>query len=145
MTNNFFYILAGLLFLCEAFSPGLFVFVSFALASVIAGLFFACVNSNLFFALLINLLFGILFLYTVRPLLKMFLKIPFEKNFKKNHLIGQEAMVFQTISKKQLGLVKVLDFDETWLAESINGEEIGQGSTVTIKSIKDNRLLVRLS
>jgi membrane protein implicated in regulation of membrane protease activity len=77
----------------------------------------------------------------------MVVKIPAERdphNYGSyaERLIGREAMVFKTITKMEPGVVKLLDFDETWLANSANGSEIGQGTSVKIVRLDGNHLVV---
>ncbi len=61
-----------------------------------------------------------------------------------NNLIGKEAMVFKAISHSEMGAVRPLDSDETWLAKSADGRDIGQGTTVMIQAIESNHLVVLL-
>lgn len=142
------YVIAGLLLLMEAFSPGTFLFICFALAAAITGGIEHFADLGLKVDLAIDLALSVLFLLTVRPFLKSVVKIPAEQDPRNygsysEKLIGREAMVFKSISKSELGLVKLLDFDETWLAKPSAGETIGQGATVVIEKIDGNHLIVR--
>ncbi len=142
-----FYTFAGFLLLLEAFSPGVFIFACFAIASSLVGLAIQLYAWNLQSALIAELLISLLALFLVRPILKAIIKVPAEYNPKEfgtyaEKLIGREAMVFKAITKTELGVVKLLDYDETWLARSEDGSEIGQGSSVFIHSIDGNHLIV---
>ncbi len=142
------YVIAGSLLLVEAFTPGTFIFVCFAVAALITGLVVNFVQLDITWVLALDLVLSVLCLLTVRPLLKMVVKIPAE-NDPRNYgsyaekLIGREAMVFKAITKAEPGIVKLLDFDETWLANSVDGSEIGQGSSVKIEKLDGNHLVVR--
>lgn len=141
------YVIAGLLLLVEAFTPGTFIFVCFAVASFITGLVVQFTQIEITWVLALDLVLSVLCLLTVRPLLKMVVKIPAEndpRNFGtySEKLIGREAMVFKTITKMEPGVVKLLDFDETWLANSVDGSEIGQGTSVKIVRLDGNHLVV---
>lgn len=141
------YVIAGLLLLVEAFSPGTFLFVCFALAAAITGLIEQIWHLGLTVAIALDLALSVLFLFTVRPFLKMVIKVPAEldpRNFGNysEKLMGREAMVFKPITKMEPGVVKLLDFDETWLAKSADGSPIEQGVTVVIQEIDGNHLIV---
>lgn len=142
------YLLAGLLLLLEAFSPGTFLFICFALAAFVTGALEHIGHFGLTVDLALDLALSVIFLFTVRPFLKTVIKIPAQLdphnygNYSEK-LIGREAMVFKPISKMEPGVVKLLDFDETWLAKSQDGLPIGQGATVVIKEIEGNHLVVR--
>ncbi len=142
------YMFAGALLVLEAFSPGLFIFVCFALGAILAGLstqlaFMAKAGFSIQSQLGFFLASSLVFLFFVKPILKSIIKIPNSaEGLYPQRLIGQEAMVFKTISSSEMGAVRLLDSDETWLAKSANGVEIGQGSTVTIKAIEANHLIV---
>lgn len=141
------YVIAGVLLLVEAFTPGTFIFVCFAVASFITGLVVQFSSIDITWLLALDLALSVLCLLTVRPLLKMVVKIPADhdpRNFGTyaEKLIGREAMVFKTITKAEPGVVKLLDFDETWLANSVDGSEIGQGTSVKIVRLDGNHLVV---
>ena len=143
------YMIAGFLLLVEAFSPGTFLFICFALATAITGAIEHIWHLGLKIDLAIDLALSVLFLFTVRPFLKSVVKIPAEmdpQNFGSysEKLIGREAMVFKPVTKLEPGLVKLLDFDETWLAKPSDDSEIGQGATVLIEKIDGNHLVVSL-
>jgi len=142
-----FYIIAGLLLVTEAFSPGMFIFVCFAIATAITGVVDQLSNFNFATLLGIDLALSLLVLFTVRPLLKLVVKIPKEAPGEygsyAERLIGKEAMVFKAITSHEAGVVKLLDFDEQWLARSEDSSEIGQGTAVTIKSLQGNFLIVK--
>ncbi len=142
------YVIAGLLLLIEAFTPGTFIFVCFAVASFITGLVVNFIQIDITWVLALDLVLSVVCLLTVRPLLKMVVKIPAESdphNYGSyaEKLIGREAMVFKTITKMEPGVVKLLDFDETWLANSVDGSEIGQGCSVKIEKLDGNHLIVK--
>ncbi|MDD9898213.1 MAG: NfeD family protein [Candidatus Melainabacteria bacterium] len=141
------YVIAGLLLLAEAFSPGTFLFICFALATAITGGIEHIWQLGLKADLAIDLGLSVFFLFTVRPFLKSVVKIPAEMDPQQygsysEKLIGREAMVFKPISKTEPGLVKLLDYDETWLAKPSSDAEIGQGATVVIEKIDGNHLIV---
>jgi membrane protein implicated in regulation of membrane protease activity len=142
-----FYVIAGLLLITEAFTPGTFIFVCFALATAITGLVDQFSDLNLVTLLAINLILSLILLFFIRPILKTIVKVPHEgdPNYASyaEKLIGREAMVFKEISKSEAGLVKLLDFDETWLARSLDSIEIGQGVTVKVARIDGNHLIVK--
>ncbi len=143
------YVIAGLLLLIEAFTPGTFIFVCFAVATLITGLVVNFITIDITYVLALELILSVICLFTVRPLLKMIVKIPAEydpKNYGTyaEKLIGREAMVFKTITRGEPGVVKLLDFDETWLANSVDGSEIGQGSSVKIEKLDGNHLVVKM-
>ncbi len=141
------YILAGLLLFVEAFTPGTFLFICFALGTALAGVADHVWGLDLKFLLGIDLMVSLAALFTVRPFLQMVIKAPAEKDpsnygIYSERLIGKEAMVFKPITKYETGLVKLYDFDETWFAKSQSGTEIGQGTTVKILKVENNFLIV---
>lgn len=141
------YVIAGLLLLAEAFTPGTFIFVCFSASTLAVALIDQVWGLTLMQVLALLLVFSLISLFTVRPLLSAIVKIPAEqdpRNFGSyvEKLIGREAMVFKAINTHELGVVKLYDFDETWLAKSEDGSEIGQGTTVKIKGIDGNHLIV---
>lgn len=144
-TYLLFYIIAGLLLFVEAFTPGTFLFICFAIATAFVGVLDHCFDLSLEILLGIGLVSSLILLFTVRPFLKLVLKMPSQKDPSHygsypERLIGKEAMVFKAISSHEPGLVKLYDFDETWLAKSQSA--IGQGATVKILSIDGNQLIV---
>ncbi len=143
-----FYIIAGSLLLIEAFTPGTFIFICFAIAALITGLLIQFIQLDFTWALTVDLILSVICLFLVRPFLKMVVKIPAETDPQQygtyaQRLIGREAMVFKAITKAEPGVVKLLDFDETWLANSLDGSEIGQGTTVKIEKLEGNHLVVK--
>lgn len=142
-----FYVIAGLLLLFEAFSPGLFIFICFAVATAVTGVIDHLTNLGLDSLLGILLVLSVINLFAVRPFLMKFMKPkdldPTKLGTYVKDLIGKEAMVFKKILPHEMGVVKLYDFDETWLAKSQDGSEIGQGTTVTIKAIQSNHLVVQ--
>lgn len=142
-----FYLIAGLLLVTEAFSPGLFIFICFAIATAITGLVDQFTELSLTPLLGINLGLSVAFLFLVRPFLKIAVKIPDQSKYEGRSygekLIGKDAMVFKSISEFEPGVVKLVDYDETWLAKSIDKTTIGQGTAVVIEDIEGNHLYVR--
>jgi membrane protein implicated in regulation of membrane protease activity len=142
-----FYVVAGLLLLAEAFSPGLFIFICFAAATAVTGVVDHMTDLRLEILLAILLVLSVINLFAVRPLLQTIIKIPKEVDptslgtYVKD-LIGKEAMVFKAIQTHEMGVVKLYDYDETWLAKSEDGRDIGQGTTVVIKAVQGNHLIV---
>lgn len=146
-THLVFYLVAGLLLVTEAFTPGIFIFICFAFGVAIAGLVDQFTELTLTPLLGIALGVSVLLMFFIRPLLKIAVKIPNQsleegKNYAEK-LIGKEAMVFKAISEFEPGVVKLVDFDETWLAKSCDKTAIGQGTAVVIEAIDGNHLLVR--
>jgi membrane protein implicated in regulation of membrane protease activity len=143
-----FYIIAGLLLITEAFTPGTFIFVCFAIATAITGLIDQFTDFNLVTLLAINLILSLALLFFIRPILKTIVKVPHEgdPNYSSysEKLIGRDAMVFKEINKTEPGLVKLLDFDETWFARSHDGSDIAQGLTVKVERVDGNHLIVKL-
>ena len=142
-----FYLIAGLLLVTEAFTPGIFIFICFALATAITGLVDQLTTLALTPLLGINLGLSIAFLFVVRPFLQIAVKIPQQSQEEgkaySEKLIGKEAMVFKEITGFEPGVVKLVDFDETWLAKSVDKSQIGQGTAVIIEAIDGNHLFVR--
>lgn len=141
-----FYIIAGLLLITEAFTPGTFLFICFAVATAMTGLVDQLTDLTLVPLLAVDLVLSLMMLFFIRPILKTIIKIPHEgdPNFGSysEKLVGREAMVFKEIKKTETGVVKLLDFDETWLAKSSDGSEIGHGVTVKIEKVDGNHLIV---
>jgi membrane protein implicated in regulation of membrane protease activity len=146
-THLVFYVIAGLLLVTEAFTPGIFIFICFALATALAGLVDQLTNLTLTPLLGITLGLSLIFLFTVRPFLQMAVKIPDQSKEEGKaygeKLVGREAMVFKAIKAHEPGVVKLIDFDETWIAKSVDKAEIGQGTAVIIEAIDGNHLYVR--
>jgi membrane protein implicated in regulation of membrane protease activity len=145
-----FYILAGVLLVIEAFTPGTFLFICFAFGVAVMGLCDQFTNFNFTYLMAVNLGASLMALLLLRPFLKLIIKSPAQldpKNYGSypEKLINREAMVFKAIVGHEMGLVKLYDFDETWLAKSASGKDIGQGSTVVIKGMEANHLLVDLA
>lgn len=146
-THLVFYLIAGLLLVTEAFTPGIFIFICFAIGVAVAGLADQFTQLTLTPLLGIALGASILLLFLVRPFLKIAVKIPDQSKEEgrsySEKLIGKEAMVFKPISEFEPGVVKLVDFDETWLAKSCDKSAIGQGTAVVIEAIEGNHLYVR--
>jgi membrane protein implicated in regulation of membrane protease activity len=146
-THLVFYLIAGLLLVTEAFTPGIFIFICFAFGAAIAGLADQFTELTLTPLLGIALGASVLLLFLVRPFLKIAIKIPDQskeegKSYSEK-LVGKEAMVFKSISEFEPGVVKLVDYDETWLAKSCDKTTIGQGTAVVIEAIDGNHLYVR--
>ena len=146
-THLVFYLIAGLLLVTEAFTPGIFIFICFAIGVAIAGLVDQFTELTLTPLLGIALGASVLLLFLVRPFLKIAIKIPDQskeegKSYSEK-LVGKEAMVFKSISEFEPGVVKLVDYDETWLAKSCDKTTIGQGTAVVIEAIDGNHLYVR--
>jgi membrane protein implicated in regulation of membrane protease activity len=142
-----FYILAGVLLVVEAFTPGTFLFICFAFGVAITGFVDQFTNWNFTYLMGVNLGASLLALFLLRPFLRLIIKTPAQldpQNYGSypEKLLNREAMVFKPIGQHELGLVKLYDFDETWLAKSASGVEIGQGTTVIIKGMEANHLVV---
>lgn len=139
----FWYIAAGVLLLAEAFTPGSFIFICFAAATLITGLIDQLNAFDLRILFLIDFLLSMLFLVTLKPFLQTVIKMPeAEAMLYSNQLVGREAMVFKEIIGSQVGGVKLIDFDETWLAKSSDKSSIEQGSRVKVVQIETNHLIV---
>ncbi len=144
------YMFAGVLLVLEAFSPGIFIFVCFALGALLAGLsqqlaVMAAASLSIQSQLGVFLGFSVVCLFFIKPILKTIIKMPDgAAGHYPNNLIGKEAMVFKAISHSEMGAVRPLDSDETWLAKSADGRDIGQGTTVMIQAIESNHLVVLL-
>ena len=140
------YISAGLLLITEAFTPGLFLFICFALAAFITGFIDQVSNLNTEWLLGIALILSTLLLFTLKPLLAKIIRLPqVDEGLYGDYarsLVGQEAMVFKEITREP-GLVKLYDYDETWLAKSADGSEIGIGACVIVKEVTGNSLVVQ--
>ncbi len=143
------YMLAGLLLILEAFSPGLFIFVCFAFGALFAGLsqqlaLLAQATMSVQAQLGTFLVASVAALLFIKPILKAIIKIPKgEDSLYANRLVGKEAMVFKAISHGEMGGVRLLDSDETWLAKS--DTDIAQGAMVKILGVEENHLLVAIS
>lgn len=140
------YIVAGSLLIFEAFTPGIFLFICFAVATVITGLVDQFTDFDFKVLLGLDLVLSLVALFTVRPLLKLLIKIPKQDQGEfgsySEKLVGKEGMVFKAIGGHEPGAVKLFDIDETWLAKSHDGSVIGQGSTVKIVEVDGNHLIV---
>lgn len=145
-THLVFYLIAGLLLVTEAFTPATFLFICFSLACLITGLVDQFADVSLTWLLGINLILSTLSLFVVRPFLKMLFSISSDsQDLGKAYaekLLGKEAMVFKDINTNEPGLVKLIDFDETWLAKSSEKTHIGAGSCVVIDAVEANYLFV---
>lgn len=145
-THLVFYLVAGLLLVTEAFTPGIFIFICFAIATAITGLVDQFTDLTFTPLLGLDLGLSVAFLFLVRPFLQMAVKIPDQslaegKSYAEK-LIGKEAMVFKAITAHEAGVVKLVDFDETWLAKASDKSEIGQGTAVIIDKLEGNHLYV---
>lgn len=137
------YIIAGFLLLAEAFTPGMFIFICFAIATLICGVLDQVFVLDIKVLLAIDLVLSLALLVFVKPILKTIIKMPkSSETLYANKLVGHEAMVFKPISKNETGMVKLLDIDETWLAKSKDGSEIGQGTTVKVVEVDGTHLVV---
>lgn len=140
------YIISGFLLLAEAFTPGMFIFICFAIATMICGVVDQVFAFDIKVLLAIDLVLSVLLLVFVKPILKTIIKMPKSaETLYANKLVGHEAMVFKSITKTETGMVKLLDIDETWLAKSQDGSEIGQGSTVKVVQVDGTHLIVQQS
>jgi len=138
------YIVAGILLLFEAFSPGVFIFICFAAASLVAGIVDQFSDLGLTTLLIIALVLSTINLLLIKPVLKSIIKMPdSEQTLYANQLLGREAMVFKAITAAEPGLVKLIDFDETWMAKSVDGSEIGQGTAVEIVELQGTTVIVK--
>lgn len=137
------FIVAGVLLLAEALSPGAFISACFALSALIVGTLDFVLILDLKISIAIFFVTSFVFLLTVKPLLRSLIKLPkSEATYYSNKLIGQEAMVFKAIAQNQPGTVKLYDADEAWIAKSKDGSEIGVGTTVKIVEVEGNHLIV---
>ncbi len=140
------YMFGGLLLILEAFSPGLFIFICFALAACFTGLsqqlaFMASSPLSLAAQLGIFLVAALLALFFIKPLLKLIIRMPdASKSLYTQRLIATEAMVFKTIRPQEMGAVRLMDSDETWLAKA--SEEIPEATRVRIVAVEANHLVV---
>lgn len=138
------YVIAGLLLMLEAFTPGLFIFICFAAATAISGAIDHFTELSFTWVLVIDLVLSVIFIIALQPILRRVIKLPvLEGTAYPGNLIGQEAMVFKIITKTEPGAVKLYDIDETWLAKSEDGSDIGIGTTVEVRNIEGNHLIVK--
>jgi membrane protein implicated in regulation of membrane protease activity len=126
----------------EILTVGTFFLLPFAagaLAASIASLF----GAPLLWSWIIFLVVSFVSFLAIKPFAKYFdRKVPDAKGLGANRMIDSTGIVIEAIPDKtgQAGLVKV--GANTWRAESATSDEIPEGATVTVKSIKGTRLIV---
>lgn len=141
--NVIWYMLAGGLLILEAFTPGMFLFVCFALAALLVGFVHQIFALSFVWQLGLFLVSSTIALIMVKPLLKTMITMPrSEELLYANQLIGKQAMVFKEITAAEMGAVKLFDVDETWLAKANDSKELAQGTTVKILELQGNHLIV---
>lgn len=136
---GFIWLIVALIFLlAEISTPGLFLFIAFALGAGVASIF-----SFLGFSLLVQCLifiFGfILAFLSLRKLVKVELKKRLDTNV--DALKGKNAIVIKSIDKNRKGLVKI--DGEVWTSIGLSGTSFHKGDLVKVVSVQGNRLIVK--
>lgn len=133
-----YWIIAGLaLIIVEVLTPGSFFFACIGIGALVGGL------CSVFIAepwaqFLIFIIASLLSIYTIRPLLKPFLKHGIIKS-NVDGLIGLKAIVTEPIDPPHFGMVKIAG--EIWRAQS--DEKISAGSMVEILAVDGTKLKVK--
>ncbi|MBU4269283.1 NfeD family protein [Candidatus Dependentiae bacterium] len=133
----FWLILALVFLLLEISTPGLFLFVTFAIGSILASIV-AFLDYSLFVQC-ITLILGFLASFLI---IKLFLKSKESKrvNTTVDALVGRICLVTKKIDKNNSGLVKV--DGEVWAAVGKDDKEFLPGQNVKIVVVKGNKLIV---
>lgn len=136
---GFFWLIVGLIFLfTELYTPGLFLFIAFALASVFSAVF-AFLNYSFMIQCVVFVFgFAISFL-----LMRYFLK---KKKIKTvptnvNALIGKNGIVVKKIEEHGKGLVKV--GGEIWTAVGVDGRDFEKDALVKVVIVDGSKLVVK--
>lgn len=138
------YIVGGALLILEALSPGTFIFICFGLAGLLVALADQFSDLTMMQLLIGYFVLSFLLLIVVKPFLQSSFKMQSSKaKSYAEKLVGQEAMVFKSITKVEPGTVQLYDAGEIWHAKSEDGSEIGQGTTVQILAVDGNQLIVK--
>ena len=141
-SHSLWYIFTGLLLLVEAFTPNLFIAICFAFSAFVVAVIDQVSDINLSLLIIIFVAVAVLNLFTLRKFLKATVKVPNEAKAEENNIEGAQAMVFKAISESEPGTIKLYDSDQVLLAKSVNGEFIGQGTTVKVVNYENNLALV---
>ncbi len=133
----FWLILALVFLLLEISTPGLFLFVTFAIGSILASIV-AFLDYSLFVQC-ITLILGFLASFLI---IKLFLKRKESQrvNTTVDALVGRICLVTKKIDKNNSGLVKV--DGEVWAAIAKDDKEFLPGQNVKIVFVKGNKLIV---
>ena len=130
---------AIILLVLELGTPGLFVFICFAL-----GAFFGAGLAALNFSLPIQcygaLAFAVFHFYTVRRRLLRFTQARHAPT-NSERLVGQHGVVVRAIEPGSHGHVKI--GGEEWVAESSTDETIKKGTLVQVLRVRGNRVVVK--
>ncbi|MBD3272971.1 NfeD family protein [Candidatus Dependentiae bacterium] len=136
---GFIWLIIALLFLlAELTTPGLFLFIAFALGSVVASIFAFLDFSFILQCLTFLLGFAVSF-FILRFLVKSRDKRKILTNV--YALKGKSANVIKKIDKNGKGLVKV--GGEVWTAQGFDGLSFEENEVVKVVSIKGSRLIVK--
>ncbi len=136
---GFVWLVVGLIFLlAELSTPGLFLFIAFALGAGVASIFSFLEYSFMVQCLVFLVGFGISFWA-----LRYFVKYGESKRFHTNvdALNGKTGVVIKNIKKNGKGLVKV--GGEIWTAQGVDGSCFEKDDIVKIVSVKGSRLIVK--
>lgn len=129
------------LFIVEIFTSG-FVIGSLAVACLATAIF-AYVGFSVEFQFIVFIVSSLVVFFGLRPFAKNFLAPKQDVQTNVNRLIGQKAIVTETIDNyRQTGRVKV-DGDD-WRARTEAQEIIPAGAQVTIKAVEGVTLIVSL-
>ena len=131
----------GIIFvIIEIFTAG-FVFSSFGLGMIFAGLSAYIFPQSLITQVIVFILFTFLIFITSKKWSKKFIT---ESSAKTNvdALIGNTGIVTKAISKNEKGYVKV--GGEIWSAISKNGVSLEKETSVEVLEIEGNKLVVKI-
>lgn len=136
---GFVWLIIGLIFLLSELStPGLFLFIAFALSAAVTSTFSFLGYSFMLQCIVFILGFGFFFL-----VLRSFVK---SKDIKKIYtnvdaLRGKNGVVIKSIINNGTGLVKV--DGEIWTAQGLDGVGFEKDSVIKIVLVKGNRVIVK--
>lgn len=131
----------GIIFtIIEIFTPG-FVFFSFGLGMIFAGLFAYVFPQSLVIQVLVFIISTFIIFITSKKWSKKFIS---KSSVKTNAeaLIGNTGIVTKSISKNEKGYVKV--GGEIWSAISENGVSLKKETIVEVLEIDGNKLVVKI-
>lgn len=121
----------------EIFTPG-FLFMSFGIAAIIAGLF-SLIISPVYWQVIIFII-SVFFLFLNLRKLSKRLYSTTDKPTNVSALIGKTGYVTQKISENSRGYVKI--GGEEWPALQENQSEIAEKAKIVVKKVDGNKLIV---
>jgi len=136
---GYFWLTLALMFLIfEVGTPGLFFFVSFAIAAGCTAIF-AFLGTHFYGQCVISIVTGCIAFISLKKYAAQIERSSFKSNIEA--LVGQKAMVIQIIEPHKSGLVKIKG--DVWPAIVEESLTLHKNTLVTIVGVEGNKLVVK--